>query len=69
MSRIYRIPWVGGLVYTFYTLLVAVEKARVGHLSPRGHLDGIVVNPFVGSCLVDGTQVDSLVSPSRRCNS
>ena len=31
------------------------------HLSPRGHLDGIVVNPFASSCLVDGTQVYSLV--------
>jgi len=33
----------------------------VRHLSPRGHLDGIVVNPFASSCLVDGTQVYSLV--------
>ena len=40
---------------------VAIEKARVRHLSPRGHLDGIVVNPFASSCLVDGTQVSSLV--------
>ena len=40
---------------------VAIEKARVRHLSPRGHLDGIVVNPFASSYLVGRLKwVDSL---------